>query len=231
LTALLSPRHWSADLEGPRAIGYRTGTLKSTSSQPRADEPFLRVAQIVCDTEAEGPGRRFAVWVQGCPLRCPGCCNPQMLATSGGETWSARALACRALQTAGIEGLTLLGGEPVAQAAACAALAEGVRQAGLSVMLFSGYTLEELRRMDGEVQRLLDACDLLVDGRYEREAPELRRRWIGSRNQRLHRLSDRYRADDPRFGERNTIELRLERGQLAANGWPAALALLAGARP
>ena len=37
------------------------------------DAPRLRVAQVVPCTEAEGPGRRFAIWVQGCPLRCPGC--------------------------------------------------------------------------------------------------------------------------------------------------------------
>ena len=39
----------------------------------------VRIATRVCDTEAEGPGRRWALWVQGCPLRCPGCCNPELL--------------------------------------------------------------------------------------------------------------------------------------------------------
>jgi anaerobic ribonucleoside-triphosphate reductase activating protein len=217
-------------LEGSRGIGYGTATLISPS-QPRVDDPLLRVAQIVSDTEAEGPGRRLAVWVQGCPLRCPGCCNPQMLSFSGGVPWTPAALARLVVETPGIEGLTLLGGEPVAQAAACAELATVARGAGLSVMLFSGYTIEELRRMSGHVRRLLDACDLLVDGRYEHAAPEVRRRWIGSRNQRLHVLTERYRADDPRFSQRNTIELRLARGELSANGWPSALDRLTEARP
>ena len=48
-------------------------------------EPVLSVAQIVPCTEAEGPGRRFALWFQGCPLRCPGCCNPEMLPFTGGH--------------------------------------------------------------------------------------------------------------------------------------------------
>src|SRR4029079_1756775 len=45
---------------------------------------YFQVAQIVPVTEAEGPGRRFALWFQGCPLRCPGCCNPEMLPFTGG---------------------------------------------------------------------------------------------------------------------------------------------------
>src|ERR1700677_380389 len=44
---------------------------------------MVQVAQIVAMTEAEGPGRRFALWFQGCPLRCAGCCNPEMLPFAG----------------------------------------------------------------------------------------------------------------------------------------------------
>src|SRR5204863_7524385 len=46
--------------------------------------PVLRVPTIVADTEAEGPGRRLALWAQGCTIRCPGCCNPEMFTTKGG---------------------------------------------------------------------------------------------------------------------------------------------------
>src|SRR5947209_6849014 len=52
---------------------------------PEPDSPSIRVAQIVPCTEAEGPGKRFALWFQGCPLRCAGCCNPEMLPFEGGR--------------------------------------------------------------------------------------------------------------------------------------------------
>jgi len=182
---------------------------------------MLRVAQIVPDTEAEGPGRRFALWLQGCLLRCPGCCNPEMLALEGGEERAVASLAQQILSTPGLEGVTWLGGEPVAQAGPLAELSQTVREAGLSVMLFSGYTLEELQAAGPDVAALLAQTDLLVDGRYERDRPERQRRWIGSENQRLHFLTARYSPDDARFAARNTLELRLEGGRLTVNGWPA----------
>lgn len=186
---------------------------------------ILRVAQVIEDTEAEGPGRRFAVWVQGCPLRCAGCCNPQMLRFEGGTETSSAELAAQALATPGIEGVSLLGGEPFAQAEALADFARRVRAAGLSVMVYSGFTRAELEERDG-ARALLDACDLLVDGRYDRDRPESRRRWIGSTNQELHFLSARYREDDPRFTTPNTVEIRLRKGELIVNGWPALAARL-----
>jgi anaerobic ribonucleoside-triphosphate reductase activating protein len=183
----------------------------------------LTVAQRVKDTEAEGPGRRYALWVQGCTLRCPGCCNPEMFTRTGGAQLDSAALADEALALEGLEGVAVLGGEPFEQAAALADFCTRVKEGGLSVMLYSGYRLEELRAMDTPgVAQLLSLADLLVDGRYQQGLPEPRRRWIGSSNQRLHFLSDRYRADDARFLKGNTVELRLENGKLTVNGWPQA---------
>jgi anaerobic ribonucleoside-triphosphate reductase activating protein len=130
-------------------------------------------------------------------------------------------LARRILATPGIEGLSLLGGEPFAQPGPAAALCERVREAGLSIMVFSGYTLAELRAMARpDVDRLLATVDLLVDGRYEKEQPDTHRRWIGSRNQVLHFLTSRYSPDDPRFSAPNTAEIHLVDGKLVINGWP-----------
>lgn len=151
-----------------------------------------------------------------------------MLRFEGGDRIDVRDLAARVLATPGIEGVSLLGGEPFAQAEAAAELAEAVRAGGLSVMVYSGFTLAELedkrRRGEPGVGALLAVCDLLVDGRYERDRPERRRRWIGSKNQVLHFLSDRYDPSDPRFYAENTVELRLRRGrsgpELLVNGWP-----------
>jgi anaerobic ribonucleoside-triphosphate reductase activating protein len=200
------------------------------------DTPLsLRVAQIVRCTEAEGPGRRFALWFQGCPLRCPGCCNPEMLLFEGGTPMSIDEAAGQmreSAETEGLEGITLLGGEPLAHAAGAAALARAVRLLGLTVMVFSGYTLEEARGLpDPAVRELLGLTDILVDGPYVRELPETGRRWIGSSNQRVHFLTDRYRADDPRWAQPNTLEIRLAGGELTVNGFPARSAVGLWRRP
>ena len=72
----------------------------------------LRIAQTVPDTEAEGPGKRFALWVQGCTLRCPGCCNPEMFAPDkGGVLVETAELAAKILATKGLEGISVLGGD------------------------------------------------------------------------------------------------------------------------
>jgi anaerobic ribonucleoside-triphosphate reductase activating protein len=163
-------------------------------------EVTFQVAQIVPCTDAEGPGRRFALWFQGCPLRCPECCNPEFIPFAGGESMTLGAVLeqLEAARGEGIEGITLLGGEPLAHAAGSAALAMAARDRGLSVMVFTGYTLEEARAMsNSDVSTLIAHTDILVDGRYVRELPDRMRRWIGSTNQRIHFLTDRYRADDP----------------------------------
>ena len=179
----------------------------------------LSVAQEISGTEAEGPGRRYAVWLQGCPLRCPGCCNPEMLSFAGGVATDVGALAARILATDD-EGITLLGGEPFAQAAAAAALAATVKAAGRSVVVFTGYTLEALREAGPDAVDLLAQVDLLIDGPYERALPDTQRRWIGSTNQRMHALTDRYDPSRPEFTAPDTVELRLEGGVLTINGRP-----------
>lgn len=193
----------------------------------------LRVAQEVPDTEAEGPGTRYALWVQGCSIRCPGCCNPEMFVHGrGGHEVEADGLAKRILATQGLEGLSVLGGEPFEQAAAVAEVAKRVRAAGLSVMVYSGFTLAELRaRANAGVEgtaALLGEIDLLVDGRYEQSTPEKERRWLGSSNQVMHFLTPRYQPDDSRFLAPNTLELRFENGELTINGWPGAADALRG---
>jgi anaerobic ribonucleoside-triphosphate reductase activating protein len=200
------------------------------------DTPLtLRVAQIVPCTEAEGPGRRFALWFQGCPLRCPGCCNPEMLPFEGGTPRAAGDVVEElraAAEASGLEGITLLGGEPLAHARPGAALARAAHALGLNVMVFSGYLLEEARALaDPAVQELLAETDILVDGPYVRELPETTRRWIGSSNQRVHFLSDRCDPADPRWLQKNTLEIRLRDGELSVNGFPARTAVGLWKRP
>lgn len=189
-------------------------------------ELIIDVGVEVADTEAEGPGRRYAIWVQGCPMRCPGCCNPELLRFGGGTpraVASVRDQILAAHARSPLDGISLLGGEPFAQALALAVLAEQVQRAGLGVMIYTGFTLAQLHTQaatNPAIERLLAATDLLVDGRYVREQPDTTRRWIGSRNQQLQFLSTRHHPAEPAFSGAETIELRLVDGELIINGWP-----------
>lgn len=189
----------------------------------------VRVSRFLDVTAAEGPGLRSAVWTQGCSIRCPGCFNPHTWAARGGEPMTPEELAGRVRTAAaehGVQGLTLLGGEPFDQAGPLAEAAALVRAYGLSVMTFTGHVLEDLRaagRPDHDA--LLAATDLLVDGPYRADLPERDRPWAGSTNQRFHHLTDRYAHLD--LGTLpNRLELRVRPdGAVEVNGFATTAAI------
>lgn len=138
-----------------------------------------------------GPGARAVVWVQGCSLRCPGCIVPETWAPAGGRLVNPVELAREVLESGGVEGVTVSGGEPMEQPGPVADFLAEVRAAGKNVWVYSGYTLEELlARDDADVDRVLAMVDVLVDGRYDRRRATTHE-YRGSENQRLLRLSGR----------------------------------------
>lgn len=184
----------------------------------------LRVARIVPATRAEGPGLRFAVWTQGCRLRCPGCCNPELFPAEGGRAVTPGELAgelARARDELGVEGLTLVGGEPLDQLAAVTRVCEAAATLGLGVLLFTGYRLAEARRRVG-FPALWTCVDTLVDGRFvadARQGPH-GRRFVGSVNQRLHHRTPRY-ADPRLWGGAALTEVRIDAdGRATVVGMP-----------
>lgn len=187
---------------------------------------WLNMASRLPCTEAEGPGRRAALWVQGCNKRCRGCCNPAYLQLAERELVSASSVLDwlgNAHHAHDLEGVTFLGGEPMLQAQGLAVVAQGAQSLGLSVMVFSGYTKNELDvlRLPGADQ-LLRYTDVLVDGPYEANLPEHSRRWAGSTNQQFHYLTARYDARIESEGEvERVLEVRLQTdGSVFINGWP-----------
>ncbi|UNK72234.1 4Fe-4S single cluster domain-containing protein [Microbacterium sp. H1-D42] len=216
--------------------GVEVPTLLGTVEPAPAAGP-LRWSRFLPATEAEGPGRRAALWVQGCRVHCPECFNPQLWATRGGVLSDPVTVAAEWVDTAraaGATGITLLGGEPFEQAAALAPIAHAFRDAGMTVMAFSGHTLPDLERWSADradIAALLDATDLLCDGPYLREHPDTRRPWIGSTNQGIRALTPAH-ADEVRRiasdGRRDTLEVRIgPDGLVSVNGWASDAALSA----
>lgn len=175
-------------------------SLDHMLSQPHA----VNVAHAVECCRVLGPGKRFIVWTQGCPLCCPGCHNPQFQPFKNRLWLTVDKLAAAILATKGIEGVTYVGGEPFAQARALAKLSRKLHTAGLTVMVYSGFTLEQLQ--SGEIpyaKLLLSETDLLLDGPYQRQLPT-NRPWRGSDNQRLILLSDRYYPEQIELWNKST---------------------------
>lgn len=176
-----------------------------------------RIHNVIPASRANGPGSRYVIWFQGCTLGCRGCFNP---ATHPAEVGVVRAVTDLVddvlVQGPAIEGVTVSGGEPFQQPGALLALAENLKErTDLSLLVFSGYRLDELKR-DPLRRQALSLIDVLIAGRFVR-ARHFGANLIGSSNQQLHCLSDRYKPED--FTELPSAEIIIESdGRVTATG-------------
>jgi anaerobic ribonucleoside-triphosphate reductase activating protein len=156
----------------------------------------LRLHAFIAESRANGPGVRAVIWMQGCTLGCPGCFNPETHSFNDGEETTVNDCFQRiSAVSSRIEGLTISGGEPLQQLRPLLALLQRVKQeTDLSVLILTGYTWDEVRRM-AEADELLACADVLITGRYDQER-RLARDLRGSANKIAHFLSERYDAGD-----------------------------------
>lgn len=147
----------------------------------------IRIAGVVRESIVDGPGIRFVVFCQGCPHHCPQCHNAETHDFAGGYDCSVEKILQALDDDPLLDGVTFSGGEPACQPEGFLALAEGVKSRGMNIVMYSGYTYEELLLMaaeDKNLDGLLQLVDVLVDGRYEAAQRDLTLSFRGSRNQR-----------------------------------------------
>ena len=166
----------------------------------------------VPDSIVDGPGLRYAVFVQGCSHHCPGCHNPESQPAEGGTETTLAALLADIRANGLVHDVTLSGGEPFEQPKACAALAAELKRNGYGIWCYTGYLYDDLAGRaeaartqqaqreeagltgnaltegiadDLAVGDLLDSIDVLVDGPFVESRKSLELKWCGSSNQRL----------------------------------------------
>lgn len=177
----------------------------------------INLARVLHRSTANGPGERFVVWVQGCPLACPGCWNPDTWSVAPRQVVEVEDLVRQILEVSDIEGVTFTGGEPFVQARGLAAVGRAVRKAGLSVFVFTGFELERL--VGRGHNELLEVTDVLVAGRYLEGDRVLDSPWRGSSNQGVHFLTTRYSEAD--MASAAMVEVRIGAdGGTAVTGFP-----------
>lgn len=145
---------------------------------------MLRISDIIQESIVDGPGLRLTVFAQGCPHRCKGCHNPQTHDPCGGYDIDILEILKMIDKNPLLDGITLSGGEPLMQSVELVPLARAVKEKGLSVMVYSGYTFEEITEND-DMRKLMRYTDILVDGRFEQERKSLDLLFKGSENQRV----------------------------------------------
>lgn len=114
----------------------------------------------------DGPGIRFVVFFQGCPMRCLYCHNPDTWTVGGGDQ-NLRSVESLLKEYDGIKeflhdgGITATGGEPLLQMPFLTEMFEAAKKKGIHTCLDScGITFRQERR--AEFDRLMAATDLVM---------------------------------------------------------------------
>lgn len=155
---------------------------------------------------ANGPGIRVSLFVSGCPHACPGCFNEIAWNYEYGEKYTEEVeeKILKAVSKVEIQGLSLLGGEPLypANLRALLPLLRKMKERlpKKDIWCYSGYTYEELLSREGEekkeLEELFSYLTVLVDGRFIEAEKDITLLFRGSKNQRLILMAETRRSGE-----------------------------------
>lgn len=175
----------------------------------------VRIYRILKQTKVEGPKTRYCIWFQGCSRHCKGCWAKETWDFSAGKEYIAEELLEDILNTKGIDGVTFLGGEPFEQIQALEFLCKNIKNAGLSVICFTGNKYEDIKE---RYTSILSNIDLLIDGEFDEAQKDFSRPWVGSKNQNYYFLTDRFNKNILEE-YKNKVEINVKKnGVLFING-------------
>ena len=147
----------------------------------------MNFAQIRKYDVANGPGIRTTIFVTGCTHKCPNCFNEEYQDFNFGNPWTHKETdeVIEDLKLDEVKGLTVLGGEPFQNEVDLLQVLRDIKkEVQKEIWIFSGYTYEEILK-DKDKKKLLEECDVLVDGRFVEALKDLSLRFRGSSNQRI----------------------------------------------
>ena len=149
-------------------------------------EKFINVAGLIDDSIVDGVGIRYVVFVQGCPRRCEGCHNAETQPFIEKHLMAPSEIIKQIDSNPLLDGVTFSGGEPMCQAEALVPLARNIKERGLHLAVYTGFTYEALikSKIKG-VRELLRYIDILIDGEFVQALRDYKLKFRGSSNQRV----------------------------------------------
>ena len=143
----------------------------------------IRILDIKYGTSVDGIGLRTSLYCAGCENHCVGCHNPQSWDENGGEAIEIEEL-FRLIVDADMN-VTFTGGDPMFHPEGFIQLAQMIKeQTDKTIWCYTGYRFEDLL-VHPLRRKLVELCDVIVDGRYIEAERDLSLHFRGSRNQRI----------------------------------------------
>ncbi|AJD32727.1 anaerobic ribonucleoside-triphosphate reductase activating protein [Clostridium sporogenes] len=153
------------------------------------ENKYLQVAGFLDNSLVNGVGLRSVVFVSGCKHNCEGCQNKEMQSFCYGDKVSLEDILKRIESNMPlIRGITFSGGEPLEHIEELRILAEKIKNLGLNIWCYTGYTFEYIKeeiKINTELKKLMELVDVLVDGKYDRSRKDASLKYRGSSNQRI----------------------------------------------
>lgn len=152
----------------------------------------MRYNSVIYNDIVNGEGQRISLFVQGCSHHCKDCFNKELgWDFNGGQEFTKDKLneimLVFKLYKEGYSGLSLLGGEPFQNLEISNLMVGTFRQEfknTKTIWIWSGYTFEQLIKDEYKLD-LLKKCDVLVDGKFNKELYDSQLKFRGSSNQRI----------------------------------------------
>ena len=149
---------------------------------------MINIAGIEAESVVDGEGWRFAIFTQGCKHLCKNCHNPQTWDMCGGTQMSIDELVDTIEEAFKenilMDGVTLTGGDPLYQPDATFSLCKKLKDLGINIWLYTGFTDEEITK-DEQLMSIMKYIDVLVDGPFIESLKSLELEYRGSSNQRI----------------------------------------------
>ena len=159
----------------------------------------MRYAGLIKNDTAAAPGMCVTFFVQGCPLRCPGCHNKDSWDYDGGMEFTPQVLdeIIEALTANGINrNLCIMGGEPLCteNLFLTTLIIKEIKhyKPDTKIYLWTGYTYEDLKeKQNPRIDYIFNNIDFLIDGPYIQELRDITLSMRGSSNQRIIDLTEK----------------------------------------
>lgn len=148
---------------------------------------------------ANGPGIRTTIWFTGCIFHCSDCFNSEIRDFKAGKLFDEKAKEelFSYLNDSHTTGLSVLGGEPLAQDIELANLLKEVKEtySDKNIWMWTGFQLKDIMNMEEDKKEhylsYIRNVDYLVDGPFEKDNTKYHTRFRGSSNQIIWHIHEK----------------------------------------